>query len=88
MKPKELRDLTYSELEHRLRETKEGLFNLRVEFSSGKLENPLKIREAKRDIARIETIMKEVSPPVAGGQGASGREAGKEEGKKKSEDSR
>ena len=59
MKPKELRDLTYSELEHRLRETKESLFNLRVELSSGKLENPLKIREVRRDLARIKTIMKE-----------------------------
>ncbi len=110
MKAKELRDLSHAELEQKLREIEESLFHLRMELSSGKLENPLKIREVRRDISRIETIMKEIQPPVAKGRlsaseasslggrspletgSASGITSGmgveKEEGKKKSENSR
>ncbi len=68
MKAKELRDLSYSELEQKHREIEESLFHLRMELSSGKLENPLKIREARRDISRIQTIMREMPRPQAPGK--------------------
>lgn len=57
MKPSVIRNLTDLELENRLRELKEELFNLRFQQSIGQLKNTSRIREVKRDIARILTIM-------------------------------
>ncbi|MBL7084683.1 MAG: 50S ribosomal protein L29 [Candidatus Omnitrophica bacterium] len=59
MKVKELRDKTKSELEQKLHSLKEQLFNLRYQAKTGRLEKPSQIRNIKRDIARINTIVRE-----------------------------
>ena len=59
MKTKELRELSDEELTKKLSEAKEELFNLRFQLSTAQLDNPLKIRQVRRDIARIETIRRE-----------------------------
>jgi large subunit ribosomal protein L29 len=59
MRAKELRELTNEELRKRKKDLKEELFNLRFQLSTGQLENTARIRLVKRDIARIETILRE-----------------------------
>ncbi len=59
MKTKELRDMTNVELDQRLTELKGELFNLRFQLATGQLENPLRIRNVRKDIARIKTIIRE-----------------------------
>jgi len=59
MKAKEIRDLSAEELQQKLAETEKELFNLRIQQSSGELEKPDRIRLARRDIARIRTVMNE-----------------------------
>lgn len=56
---KELRELSVDELATRRRDLKEELLNLRVQKESGQIENPARIRIARRDIARIETLLTE-----------------------------
>lgn len=59
MKIKELRELSNKELEGKIRESKKELFNLRMKQSTGTLENPSKMRELRKDVARMKTIMRE-----------------------------
>ena len=59
MRPRLLRDLTDEELERKLAETRHELFNLRFQAATGALENPARLRLAKREIARILTIRQE-----------------------------
>lgn len=59
MKAKELRTLTRGELEQRLREAQEELFNLKFQHKTGQLNNPLRIREVRKDIARLKTLIGE-----------------------------
>ena len=59
MKPSELRELTNLELEEKLGDLKEELFNLRFQHATGQLENPMRIKEVKKTYARIKTIMQE-----------------------------
>ncbi len=59
MRAKELRELTNVELEGKLADLKEELFNLRFQHATGQLENPMRIREVKKTYARIMTIMQE-----------------------------
>jgi large subunit ribosomal protein L29 len=59
MKAKEIRDLNNSELDQKLAGLKEELFNLRFQIATGQLENPMRIREVKKSIARIKTIQRE-----------------------------
>lgn len=59
LKARELRVLDSGELEDKLREIKETLFNLRFQHATGQLDNPMKIKEARRDIARVCTVMTE-----------------------------
>jgi large subunit ribosomal protein L29 len=54
-----LRDLTDEELEHRLSERRQELFNLRFQSATGALENPARLKLAKREIARILTVRHE-----------------------------
>ncbi|HUP43885.1 MAG TPA: 50S ribosomal protein L29 [Thermoanaerobaculia bacterium] len=65
MKIAELRNKTENELETRQRELSEQLFKLRFQRSTGRLENPMKIREVKREIARIRTLLNESREPRA-----------------------
>ena len=59
MKITELRDKSVDELHHRERDLTEQLFKLRFQRATGRLENPMKIREVKREIARIKTLLGE-----------------------------
>jgi large subunit ribosomal protein L29 len=59
MKLETLRDLTKEELLQKLEELKQELFNLRIRKGVRELDNPLKLRTLRRDIARIETILSE-----------------------------
>ncbi len=59
MKAKDLRTLTRDELSQRLREAQEELFNLKFQQKTGQLNNPLRIREVKKDIARLMTLLGE-----------------------------
>ncbi|MDZ7671423.1 MAG: 50S ribosomal protein L29 [Halanaerobiales bacterium] len=59
MRVDELRNLTDVELDQKLREFKEELFNLRFQHATAQLDNPTRIREVKRIIARIKTIKRE-----------------------------
>ena len=55
----ELRDLSDDELEHRLAERRQELFNLRFQSVTGALENSARLKLAKREIARILTVQHE-----------------------------
>ena len=59
VKAHELDDLTDVDLESRLREAKEELFNLRFQAATGQLDNNRRLQTVRRDIARIYTIMRE-----------------------------
>lgn len=61
MKPDELRNMTKEELVSKQLSLKEELMNLRFQAKMGKLEKPSKISQARKDIARILTILKEAS---------------------------
>ena len=65
MRPRQLRDLSDAELERRLEETRQELFNLRFQSATGALENTARLRLAKREIARILTIQNERAPAEA-----------------------
>jgi len=56
LRPRQLRDLTDDELRQKLAETRQELFNLRFQSATGALENPARLRLAKREIARLLTI--------------------------------
>ncbi len=58
MKAKEIRDLNVSEMDQKVAGLKEELFNLRFQIATGQLENPMRIREVKKAIARIKTIQR------------------------------
>ena len=59
MTAKELRELTDSELQTKLKELKQELFNLRFQLAINQLDNPMRITAVKRDIARVSTVMRE-----------------------------
>ncbi len=59
MKANKIREMSSQELEQKLLELKGELFNLRFQMATGQLENPMKVREVKKNIARIKTIMRE-----------------------------
>jgi large subunit ribosomal protein L29 len=59
LKARELRELSDEELERRLAESRENLFNLRFQMATGALENTARLGLARRDIARILTIQAE-----------------------------
>ena len=60
MKANEVREMTQAELEAKLVSLKKDLFMLRMQHATNQLDNPLKIRETKRDIARVMTVMREL----------------------------
>ncbi|MBM3308253.1 MAG: 50S ribosomal protein L29 [Candidatus Eisenbacteria bacterium] len=65
MKVKELRTLTRDELALRLRDAREEMFNLRFQQKTGQLQNAVRIREVRKDIARLMTLLKEGEPKAA-----------------------
>jgi large subunit ribosomal protein L29 len=61
MKAREFRDLTEEELKSKEEEVKDQLFKLKFQHTLGQLENTMKLKNLKRDIARIKTILREKS---------------------------
>jgi len=59
MKAKEIRELTDAEAQAKLRDLRQELFNLRLQQQTARLERPSRIREVRRDMARIETILRQ-----------------------------
>lgn len=59
MKAKQIHEMTENELTEKEHELKHELFNLRFQAATGQLKNPLRIRECKKDIARVKTILRE-----------------------------
>jgi len=59
VKAKNLRDLTQEELGNKIIELKEELFNLRFQLATGQLENPMRLREVRKTIARTHTVIRE-----------------------------
>ncbi|MCY0879407.1 MAG: 50S ribosomal protein L29 [Firmicutes bacterium] len=59
MKPNELRQMSQEELQAQLKSLKEQLFRLRFQLATQQLENPMRIRQVKKDIARVHTILRE-----------------------------
>jgi large subunit ribosomal protein L29 len=59
MKAREIRELTLEELAVKSRELRGDLFNARVKRSTGQLENTAKLEQLRRDIARVETVLRE-----------------------------
>lgn len=59
MKTSEIRELSEQELDKKVKELKSELFNLRFQLAINQLENPMRIRAVKKDIARIKTIITE-----------------------------
>ncbi len=59
MKVNEIRNMSAAEMEEKIAGLKEELFNLRFQLATGQLENPMRIREVKKTIARIKTVQRE-----------------------------
>ena len=72
-KPEELRDLSDDELETKLAEAKEELFNLRFQLVTGQLDNPMAIKVMRKEIARVLTVIRERELAVL--EGAAAEEA-------------
>jgi large subunit ribosomal protein L29 len=73
MKLRELRDLGETELRHRATELTDELFHLRLRRATSQLPNPMKVRETKRELARVLTLL---------GQRTAGAAAGKSEARR------
>ena len=59
MEVKELRDLTAAELVEKEQQLSQELFSLRFQLAAGRIENPMKIRQARRDLARVKTVLRQ-----------------------------
>ena len=59
MKPQEARDMTDDELHARELELTDELFHLRLRRATSQLANPMKVREARRDLARVKTVLRQ-----------------------------
>ncbi len=59
MKIKDVRELNEQELEEKVKELKEELFNLRFQQATGQLDNVMRIKEVRRNIARVKTVLRE-----------------------------
>jgi len=61
MKASEIRELSMEEKERKLADLKEAFFNLRFQHESGQLENTVRLKQTKHDIARVKTVLRELS---------------------------
>ncbi len=66
MKAAELRELTVDELQGKERELAQQLFTLRLQKSTGQIESPAKVSQARRDLARVLTVLREKQAPSGG----------------------
>ena len=69
MKPDKVREMSADELRTKERELQEQLFRLRFQKSLGQLDNALKIRETRRDIARVKTVLRQKQAAAPAGPG-------------------
>lgn len=68
-KTKELRELTLEELSERKKQLQEELFNLRFQHGTNQLENPMRMRNAKKDVSRLMTVIREKERATARSEG-------------------
>jgi large subunit ribosomal protein L29 len=61
MKASEIREMNAEEMHRKISDLREELFNLQFQHEIGQLENPQRMKQTKRDIARLETIFREVT---------------------------
>lgn len=59
LKANKIKDMTPQELNEKALELKNELFNLRFQLATGQLDNPMKIKAVKKDIARVKTILRQ-----------------------------
>lgn len=59
MEPKQLREMSTDELAQKRGELREEIFHLKLRRATSRLENPMKLRQSKRDLARVETVLRE-----------------------------
>lgn len=59
MKANEARNMTTAEVEQKIKTLKEELFNLRFQLATGQLENPARVGQVRKDIARAKTVLRE-----------------------------
>ena len=69
MKPDKVREMSADELRGKERELQEQLFRLRFQRSIGQLDNPVKLREIRRDIARVKTVLRQMQGQAQAGPG-------------------
>ena len=60
MKARDIREMNLDEMQHKASDLKEELFNLRFQHEIGQLENPQRLKQTRKDIARLKTIISEV----------------------------
>ena len=77
MKAVDLRELTTLELEERMEESKEELFNLRFQLATNQLDNTARLGEVRRDIARLATVIREQELEAWAAQQQSSKKEGK-----------
>jgi len=70
MKASEVRTLSTDELEEKLVGLKKDLFFLRMQHATNQLDNPIRISQVKKDIAKVKTVIRQQQLPQAGGQDA------------------
>ena len=70
MKASQLHEMSVAELNQKLTDLKGELFNLRFQLATSQLSNPMAIRQTKRDIARVQTILREREIKAMSGQEA------------------
>lgn len=59
MKAKEVKEMTTDELKLKLTSLKEELFNIRFQLATGQLDNPMRVKDVRKNIARVKTVMRE-----------------------------
>jgi large subunit ribosomal protein L29 len=65
VKPEKVREMSVEELRGKEKELQEQLFRLRLQKALGQLDNALKLRETRREIARVKTVLRERQEPAA-----------------------
>ena len=64
MTPKEIRDLTLAEITTKIRETRESLLQVRLRKQTGQVEKTHELRSLRKDVARLETILRQKNKPA------------------------
>jgi large subunit ribosomal protein L29 len=67
MEAKELREMSADDLLQKRASLREEIGNLKLKRATGRLENPMKVKETKRDLARVETVLRQKTPGVQRG---------------------